>query len=240
MKNNKIVDLFEIEGLSNSLEYLQLENNLIEDIENITFLSCLFKLKRLCLNGNPICKKNNFINEIYSNLPWILSYDIPFTQQIKIECKDKNGDIDFDSKVKKSSAGVYDKDFKDLKESNVLDIVSNSKSPILAYKEIKEIHNEYMKGSKLDLNEGNEVNDGNSYITTSNNSLLTSTVSMKFNESSSKNIFNINFSKLKPVKLKEKIEKEKIKEVFAKHNQFLNVEMEGERIKSELERKEKK
>ena len=66
-KNNEISDLIELE-MSTSLVKLNLENNLIEDEQNIYFLSSLDNLEYLNLLGNPLKNYEKKIKELLPNL----------------------------------------------------------------------------------------------------------------------------------------------------------------------------
>ena len=84
IKNNKIYDLFEIDGCP-KLIYLNLENNNIEETENITFLSNLEDLQKLNLSGNPITNCKDYSQRIKDYLPWLSEIDSDFTQILKFE-----------------------------------------------------------------------------------------------------------------------------------------------------------
>lgn len=66
-KNNEISDLIELE-MSTSIKKLNLENNLIENEENIYFLSSLDNLEYINLLGNPIKNYENKLKELLPNL----------------------------------------------------------------------------------------------------------------------------------------------------------------------------
>ena len=66
-KNNEISDLIELE-MSSSIKKLNLENNLIENEENIYFLSSLDNLEYINLLGNPIKNYDKKLKELLPNL----------------------------------------------------------------------------------------------------------------------------------------------------------------------------
>ena len=66
-KNNEISDLIELE-MSTSLVKINLENNLIEDEQNIYFLSSLDNLEYINLRGNPIKNYEKKLKELLLNL----------------------------------------------------------------------------------------------------------------------------------------------------------------------------
>ena len=66
-KNNEISDLIELE-MSTSIVKLNLENNLIENEQNIYFLSSMDNLVYINLLGNPIKNYENKLKELLPNL----------------------------------------------------------------------------------------------------------------------------------------------------------------------------
>jgi len=63
--------------LCTSITDLNLKNNQIEEEENITsFLSCLYNLENLNLIGNPIYKQNDYKQLINTNIPSLKNLDI--------------------------------------------------------------------------------------------------------------------------------------------------------------------
>ena len=66
-KNNEISDLIELE-MSTSIVKLNLENNLIENEQNIYFLSSMDNLVYINLLGNPIKNYQNKLKELLPNL----------------------------------------------------------------------------------------------------------------------------------------------------------------------------
>ena len=72
-KNNQISDLIELE-MCTSIKKLDLENNLIENIQNIYFLSSLDGLIYLNLLKNPI---KNYLQKLKELLPNIKELNIP-------------------------------------------------------------------------------------------------------------------------------------------------------------------
>ena len=66
-KNNEISDLIELE-MSTSLVKINLENNLIEDEQNIYFLSSLDNLEYINLRDNPIKNYEKKLKELLPNL----------------------------------------------------------------------------------------------------------------------------------------------------------------------------
>ena len=212
-KNNKITDLFEIEALC-SLKYVQLENNKIEDLENIVFLSSLDKLEFISLRGNPICDNEDYHNAISNYLSYV--------------------------KVKNSEYSQYIH----------FDNLSNKSLVILSKEAEKESIKQLLADNTIDeMNMTNKF-DNESLKTTTTNSLRNSTITIKsVNQKLNNNVFNFNYSnsntiiclpqktQLKPIKLKEKEEKEDIKKLFEKHDNCLNLEHEKDIIMSKLNKK---
>ena len=66
-KNNEISDLIELE-MSSSIKKLNLENNLIENEQNIYFLSSLDDLEYINLLGNPIKNYEKKLKDLLPNL----------------------------------------------------------------------------------------------------------------------------------------------------------------------------
>jgi hypothetical protein len=66
-KNNEISDLIELE-MSSSIKKLNLENNLVQNEENIYFLSSLEDLEYINLLGNPIKNYEKKLKELLPNL----------------------------------------------------------------------------------------------------------------------------------------------------------------------------
>ena len=66
-KNNEISDLIELE-MSSSIKKLNLENNLIENEQNIYFLSSLDDLEYINLLGNPIKNYEKILKDLLPNL----------------------------------------------------------------------------------------------------------------------------------------------------------------------------
>lgn len=150
-KNNKINDLFEIESVT-SIQYLQLENNLIEELENITFVSTLENLNTLILKGNPICTNNNYLNQIKKEIPWLKDLDTDYEQKISYDNPMFNATSSsfFNSSVNSNDS---QKGSKNNELSNSISKKKNTLEPINAN------NNSLSQDSKND-NERNEIEEG--------------------------------------------------------------------------------
>ena len=251
-KNNKISDLIELDPI-NTLIYLQLENNRIEDIENITFLSNLDQLDTLILKGNPIALNHEYNCKIKEYLPWLANVDIEYTQQLNFENPAfSSTNNSFYSKNSKESNKL-----KSLKNSNKNSNENSNNNTFIQEKEMESIEKEFNLKHLNILNRS--TNDSN--ITNANsNSLQVSTSTFKSKNTNNESIFKLNRSnilnihiddsnlsklgktQLKPVKIKsveerEKHEKQELKKVFATHNECLDLEQEKEEIMKKLDKK---
>lgn len=150
-KNNKINDLFEIESVT-SIQYLQLENNLIEELENITFVSTLENLNTLILKGNPICTNNNYLNQIKKEIPWLKDLDTDYEQKISYDNPMFNATSSsfFNSSVNSNDS---QKGSKNNELSNSISKKKNTLEPINAN------NNSLSQDSKND-NERNDIEEG--------------------------------------------------------------------------------
>lgn len=150
-KNNKINDLFEIESVT-SIQYLQLENNLIEELENITFVSTLENLNTLILKGNPICTNNNYLNQIKKEIPWLKDLDTDYEQKISYDNPMFNATSSsfFNSSVNSNDS---QKGSKNNELSKSISKKKNTLEPINAN------NNSLSQDSKND-NERNEIEEG--------------------------------------------------------------------------------
>jgi hypothetical protein len=94
-KNNEISDLIELE-MCTSLTKINLENNLIEDEQNIYFLSSLDNLDYINLSGNPIKNYQNKLKELLPNLK-----EIDVQKEICDEVDIYNNNIILNSSINK-------------------------------------------------------------------------------------------------------------------------------------------
>jgi len=145
-RDNKIDDLIELE-MCNTLEYLDLKNNLIEEDENINFLSSLTELKYLNLNGNAIQKKENYKELIDDYLKFVEKIDIDNDnieekenlEEFTNDNKNNNKNLDNDNNINSSNEKILDitngsfdtrNQTKNSSMINSIDVNSNSSRPL--------------------------------------------------------------------------------------------------------------
>ena len=98
-KNNEISDLIELE-MSTSLVKINLENNLIEDEQNIYFLSSLDNLEYINLRGNPIKNYEKKLKELLPNLKEIdVQKEICDDEDIYNNDYNNNNDFNTNNKI---------------------------------------------------------------------------------------------------------------------------------------------
>ena len=199
-KNNEISDLIELE-MSTSLIKINLENNLIEDEQNIYFLSSLDNLEYINLKGNPIKNYENKLKELLPNL-----------KEIDVE-KEICDDVD-----------IYNND--DINENKNI-ILSSSNNKIIQEDKKYIINNNITESTKLststDLKKNDSGENDNVEIVDDNNNII-----QELMESKTKFDFkNTNIKDLKPKKdLKPVIAKKKenkeikiLRETFSKETE---------------------
>ena len=118
-KNNEISDLIELE-MSTSLVKINLENNLIEDEQNIYFLSSLDNLEYINLMGNPIKNYEKKLKELLPNLKEIdVQKEICDDEDIYNNYND-NDDFGNTNKIILSSSNNSIKSNKEDKKDNII------------------------------------------------------------------------------------------------------------------------
>ena len=211
-KNNEISDLIELE-MSTSLIKINLENNLIEDEQNIYFLSSLDNLEYINLLGNPIKNYEKKLKELLPNL-----------KEIDVQ-KDICDDID-----------IYNSDYNNYNNTNNI-ILSASNNKIKSSKEDKKdniITNNITESTKLststDLKKSESGENDNVEIVDDNNNIIQELMESKTRFDFKKtNIKDLKPKKdLKPVIAKKKESKEIkiLRETFSKEqgkNEIKNI-----------------
>ena len=211
-KNNEISDLIELE-MSTSLIKINLENNLIEDEQNIYFLSSLDNLEYINLLGNPIKNYEKKLKELLPNL-----------KEIDVQ-KDICDDID-----------IYNSDYNNYNNTNNI-ILSASNNKIKSSKEDKKdniITNNITESTKLststDLKKSENGENDNVEIVDDNNNIIQELMESKTRFDFKKtNIKDLKPKKdLKPVIAKKKESKEIkiLRETFSKEqgkNEIKNI-----------------
>ena len=211
-KNNEISDLIELE-MSTSLIKLNLENNLIEDEQNIYFLSSLDNLEYINLLGNPMKNYEKKLKELLPNL-----------KEIDVQ-KEICDDVD-----------IYNSDYSDYNNSNNIRL-SASNNKIKSNKEDKKdniIINNITESTKLststDLKKNESGENDNVEIVDDNNNIIQELMESKTRFDFKKtNLKDLKPKKdLKPVIAKKKESKEIkiLRETFSKEqgkNEIKNI-----------------
>ena len=202
-KNNEISDLIELE-MSSSIKKLNLENNLIENEENIYFLSSLDNLEYINLLGNPIKNYDKKLKELLPNL-----------KEIDVQ-KDICDEID-----------IYNNNITSSQENNEnTNILKNSTDITNSINSINSINNisESTKVSiSLDLKKSESGETDNIEIVDNNNNIIQELMESKtkfdFKKSSINDLRPA--KELKPVIAKKKENKEIkiLRETFSKDKQ---------------------
>ena len=192
-KNNEISDLIELE-MSTSIVKLNLENNLIENEQNIYFLSSMDNLVYINLLGNPIKNYQNKLKELLPNL-----------KEIDVQ-KDICDEID-----------IYDDDIKSF-NNNSLKLTSSIKKE--EPKETINITESTKLSTSTDLKKNESGENDNVEIVDDNNNIIQDLMESKTKfDFKNTNIKDLRPTKdLKPVIAKKK-ESKKIKflrETFSK------------------------
>ena len=192
-KNNEISDLIELE-MSTSIVKLNLENNLIENEQNIYFLSSMDNLVYINLLGNPIKNYENKLKELLPNL-----------KQIDVQ-KDICDEID-----------IYDDDIKSFNNSG-LKLSSSIKKE--EPKEAINITESTKLSTSTDLKKNESGENDNVEIVDDNNNIIQDLMESKTKfDFKNTNIKDLRPTKdLKPVIAKKKESKEIkfLRETFSK------------------------
>ena len=192
-KNNEISDLIELE-MSTSIVKLNLENNLIENEQNIYFLSSMDNLVYINLLGNPIKNYENKLKELLPNL-----------KEIDVQ-KDICDEID-----------IYDDDIKSF-NNNSLKLTSSIKKE--EPKETINITESTKLSTSTDLKKNESGENDNVEIVDDNNNIIQDLMESKTKfDFKNTNIKDLRPTKdLKPVIAKKKESKEIkfLRETFSK------------------------
>ena len=192
-KNNEISDLIELE-MSTSIVKLNLENNLIENEQNIYFLSSMDNLVYINLLGNPIKNYENKLKELLPNL-----------KEIDVQ-KDICDEID-----------IYDDDIKSF-NNNSLKLSSSIKKE--EPKETINITESTKLSTSTDLKKNESGENDNVEIVDDNNNIIQDLMESKTKfDFKNTNIKDLRPTKdLKPVIAKKKESKEIkfLRETFSK------------------------
>lgn len=201
-KNNEISDLIELE-MSTSLVKINLENNLVEDEQNIYFLSSLDNLEYINLLGNPIKNYEKKLKELLPNLK-----EIDVQKEICDEYDIYNNDSINDNKI----------------NNNI--VLSSSTNKIKA-EEKNNIINNITESTKLststDLKKNDSGENDNVEIVDDNNNIIQDLMESKTKFDFKKtNLKDLKAKKdLKPVIAKKKESKEIkiLRETFSKETE---------------------
>ena len=208
-KNNEISDLIELE-MSTSLIKLNLENNLIEDEQNIYFLSSLDNLEYINLLGNPMKNYEKKLKELLPNL-----------KEIDVQ-KEICDDVD-----------IYNSDYSDYNNSNNIRL-SASNNKIKSNKEDKKdniIINNITESTKLststDLKKNESGENDNVEIVDDNNNIIQELME-------SKTRFDFKKTNLKDLKPKKDLKPVIAKKKESKEIKFLRETFSKEQGKNEI------
>ena len=216
-KNNEISDLIELE-MSTSIKKLNLENNLIENEENIYFLSSLDNLEYVNLLGNPIKNYENKLKELLPNLK-----EIDVQKDICDEIDIYNDTIKSNSEVKKEDqkSNIINTKKEETKDNNSINTSESTRisTPI----DIK-------KGESGEIDNVEIVDNNNNII----QELMESKTKFDFKKSS---INDLRPAKdLKPVIAKKKESKEikVLRETFSRESQKNDLSKSGVTINNDI------
>lgn len=216
-KNNEISDLIELE-MSTSIKKLNLENNLIENDENIYFLSSLDNLEYINLLGNPIKNYENKLKELLPNL-----------KEIDVQ-KDICDEIDIYNDTIKSSSDIK-------KEDNKSKTINTKKEETKDNNSINTSESTKLSTS-IDIKKGESGEIDNVEIVDNNNNiiqeLMESKTKLDFKKSS---INDLRPAKdLKPVIAKKKENKEIkiLRETFSRESQKNDLTKSGVTINNDI------
>lgn len=216
-KNNEISDLIELE-MSTSIKKLNLENNLIENEENIYFLSSLDNLEYVNLLGNPIKNYENKLKELLPNLK-----EIDVQKEICDEIDLYNDTIKTSSEIKKedNKSNIINTKKEETKDNNSINTSESTK--LSTSIDIK-------KGESGDIDNVEIVDNNNNII----QELMESKTKFDFKKSS---INDLRPAKdLKPVIAKKKENKEIkiLRETFSRESQKNDLSKSGVTINNDI------
>ena len=216
-KNNEISDLIELE-MSTSIKKLNLENNLIENEENIYFLSSLDNLEYINLLGNPIKNYENKLKELLPNLK-----EIDVQKDICDEIDLYNDTIKSSSEVKKvdnKSKNINTKK-EETKDNNSINTSESTKL-----------------STSIDIKKGESGEIDNVEIVDNNNNIIQELMESKTKFDFKKSSINdLRPAKdLKPVIAKKKENKEIkiLRETFSRESQKNDLSKSGVTINNDI------
>ena len=216
-KNNEISDLIELE-MSTSIKKLNLENNLIENEENIYFLSSLDNLEYLNLLGNPIKNYENKLKELLPNLK-----EVDVQKDICDEIDLYNDTIKSSSEVKKvdnKSKSINTKK-EETKDNNSINTSESTKL-----------------STSIDIKKGESGEIDNVEIVDNNNNIIQELMESKTKFDFKKSSINdLRPAKdLKPVIAKKKESKEikVLRETFSRESQKNDLSKSGVTINNDI------
>ena len=216
-KNNEISDLIELE-MSTSIKKLNLENNLIENEENIYFLSSLDNLEYINLLGNPIKNYENKLKELLPNLK-----EVDVQKDICDEIDLYNDTIKSSSEVKKvdnKSKSINTKK-EETKDNNSINTSESTKL-----------------STSIDIKKGESGEIDNVEIVDNNNNIIQELMESKTKFDFKKSSINdLRPAKdLKPVIAKKKESKEIkiLRETFSRESQKNDLSKSGVTINNDI------
>jgi hypothetical protein len=216
-KNNEISDLIELE-MSTSIKKLNLENNLIENEENIYFLSSLDNLEYINLLGNPIKNYENKLKELLPNLK-----EVDVQKDICDEIDLYNDTIKSSSEVKKvdnKSKSINTKK-EETKDNNSINTSESTKL-----------------STSIDIKKGESGEIDNVEIVDNNNNIIQELMESKTKFDFKKSSINdLRPAKdLKPVIAKKKENKEIkiLRETFSRESQKNDLSKSGVTINNDI------
>jgi hypothetical protein len=216
-KNNEISDLIELE-MSTSIKKLNLENNLIENEENIYFLSSLDNLEYINLLGNPIKNYENKLKELLPNLK-----EVDVQKDICDEIDLYNDTIKSNSEVKKvdnKSKSINTKK-EETKDNNSINTSESTKL-----------------STSIDIKKGESGEIDNVEIVDNNNNIIQELMESKTKFDFKKSSINdLRPAKdLKPVIAKKKENKEIkiLRETFSRESQKNDLSKSGVTINNDI------
>lgn len=216
-KNNEISDLIELE-MSTSIKKLNLENNLIENEENIYFLSSLDNLEYINLLGNPIKNYENKLKELLPNLK-----EVDVQKDICDEIDLYNDTIKSSSEVKKvdnKSKNINTKK-EETKDNNSINTSESTKL-----------------STSIDIKKGESGEIDNVEIVDNNNNIIQELMESKTKFDFKKSSINdLRPAKdLKPVIAKKKENKEIkiLRETFSRESQKNDLSKSGVTINNDI------
>lgn len=216
-KNNEISDLIELE-MSTSIKKLNLENNLIENEENIYFLSSLDNLEYINLLGNPIKNYENKLKELLPNL-----------KEVDVQ-KDICDEIDLYNDTIKSSSEVKKVDNKN-KSINTKKEETKDNNSINTSESTK-------LSTSIDIKKGESGEIDNVEIVDNNNNIIQELMESKTKFDFKKSSINdLRPAKdLKPVIAKKKENKEIkiLRETFSRESQKNDLSKSGVTINNDI------